>query len=56
VSSQNDTDRVINVMMFDIDETISEKFMFEAYEEEGDREGGGGGRSRRRRTGGSRRR
>jgi S-adenosylmethionine decarboxylase len=29
---EQDTDRVLNIMMFDIDESISKKFMYEGYE------------------------
>ena len=30
-SIDNDTDRVLNIMMFDIDETVAQKFYFDAY-------------------------
>jgi len=41
MNSQIDTDRVINIMMFDIEQSVSAKFNFDVYEKEGDKDSTG---------------
>jgi hypothetical protein len=40
-NSQTDTDRVVNIMMFDIDQTVAKKFDFDQYLIEGDKDSNG---------------